>query len=302
MEFRQLEYFAQIVEQGSFTAAAGKCAVSQPSLSAQIQKLEEELGEPLLLRKPRGVALTSSGQRVYEQAKMLLAGRDGLVEGFREREEARIGEVTVGVIPTIAPFLLGQLWERLQEEFPNVEIYLREAQTSALVEMVVSEEVDFAVMSDLSKGVLKRRSLHLQTLFREPLLLAVPSSHSLAAQRQLSVDLKTVPEGELLFLAEGHCFREQALELCQLEGVKQQVRCEQLVTLQALVAAGMGVAFVPQMFREYHSVGEVAYLKVKNPTPTRAINLLKRRGKKLKPSAEGLLKEVLNLDFEKFKS
>ena len=297
MEFRQLEYFAQIVEQGSFTAAAKKCSVAQPSLSAQIQKLEEELGEPLLLRRPRGVSLTSSGQRVYEQAKILLESRDGLVETFRQRDEIRSGEVTLGVIPTIAPFLLGQLLGRFREEFPNIQIHVREAQTSELVEMVVSEEVDFAVVSDLAKNVLKRWSLHLRTLFREPLLLAVPNSHSLAAQKRLVLDLKEVPESEILFLGEGHCLREQAMELCQLEESDQQIRCEQLVTLQALVAMGLGVTFVPQMFREHHAAAGLCYLKLMNPTPTRAINLLKRRGKKLKPSAESLMKEVLNLDF-----
>ena len=259
MEFRQLEYFTQIVEQGSFTAAARKCSVAQPSLSAQIQKLEEELGEPLLLRKPRGVSLTASGQRVYEEAKVLLAGREGLVETFREREEARSGEVTLGVIPTIAPFLLGQLLGRFREEFPNVLVKVREAQTTELVELVVSEEVDFAVMSDLEKSVLKKWSLHLQTLFREPLLLAVPSQHRLAVQRKMTIPLKEVPKAELLMLGEGHCLQEQTLELCQMEGASQQVRCEQLTTLQALVATGLGSSLCSADVSgaSFHSGGEL---------------------------------------------
>lgn len=287
-----MEYFVQIVEQGSFTAAARKCSVAQPSLSTQIQKLEEELGEPLLLRKPRGVSLTSSGQRVYEQAKKLLRGRDDLVQSFRAREEQRSGEVSLGVIPTIAPFLLGRLLGSFREEFPNVQVHVREARTSELVEMVKEEEVDFAVMSDVSQSVLKRWSLYLQPLFREPLLLAVPAHHPLAAQRQRVILLEAVPKSELLMLGEGHCFRDQTLELCQLEETSQQIRCEQLVTLQALVATGLGVAFVPRMFREHHAVPGVSYLRITDPTPTRAINLLKRRGKKPSPSAGNLLQEI----------
>lgn len=298
MEFRQLEYFTQIVKQGSFTAAARKCGVAQPSLSAQIQKLEEELGEPLLLRKPQGVSLTSSGQRFYEEAGLLLAGRDGLMETFREREEVRSGEVTLGIIPTIAPFLLGELLVGFREEFPNIQVFLREARTPELVEMVVSEEVDFAIMSELSKNELKRRSLHLQALAREPLLLAVPISHPFAIHSKAAIDFDDVPKNELLFLSKGHCLRDQALELCQMEEASQQIRCEQLVTLQALVASGLGLAFVPKMFPEHHSTAGVSYLKLRNPIPSRELNLLKRRGKKLRPGADTLMKEVVSLDWQ----
>ncbi|MBK1835120.1 LysR family transcriptional regulator [Roseibacillus ishigakijimensis] len=293
MEFRQLEYFAHIVEQGSFTAAARKCSLAQPSLSAQIQKLEEELGEPLLLRRARGIALTTSGQAVYEQAKVLLAGRNRLLASFQNREEARRGEVTLGLIPTIAPYLLGHLLGAFREEFPNIRVQVREAQTAQLVEWVVNEEVDFAVISDLAQNVLKRRALHLRALFREPLLLAVPGSHPLANRRQATLKLGEVPKDELLLLGEGHCFRDQALALCQLEDAPQQpIRCEQLVTLMSLVSSGLGVAFVPQMFREHQPTPGVSYLRLKDPVPHRAINILKRRGKKLKPSADCLHKAL----------
>ncbi len=296
MEFRQLRYFVQVVEAGSFTAAATKCAVAQPSLSQQIQKLEEELGEPLLLRRPRGVSVTEAGHRVYEQATVLLQGREHLLKDFRGRETQRSGEVTLGVIPTIAPHLLGQLLVPFRAEFPAVQIRVREAQTASLIRMVVDEEVDFAVVSDIAKADRARWSLYVRNVFKEPILLAVPTSHRLARGSRGAVRLAEVPRAELLLLSEGHCFRDQALQVCRAREANETFQCEQLPTLQALVAAGLGIAFVPAMFVAEHPAAKVTYLHLRQPEPTRAINLMKRRGKKLRLPAESLMKRLSQLE------
>lgn len=294
MEFRQLHYFARVVEEGSFTAAARRCAVAQPSLSLQIQKLEEELGEPLLLRRPRGVSVTESGAQVYERALSLLKEREALADAFRQREAKQIGEVTLGVIPTIAPYLLGQLLVRFREEFPRIQIRVREAQTDELIRMVVEESVDFAVLSDVATAEKNRYSLYVKTIFREPILLAVPQGHPLTRHHG-AVPLNQVPRDELLLLNQGHCFRDQVLQVCHAQDGKELFQCEQLPTLQALVAAGLGIAFVPEMFVAERPAARIVYLRLHKPEPQRAINLMKRRGKKLRSPAESLMKRITAL-------
>lgn len=294
MEFRQLHYFARVVEAGSFTAAARKCHVTQPSLSQQIQKLEEELGEPLLHRRARGIALTEAGRRVYEKATYMLHTRDALQQTFRQREELRSGEVTLGVIPTIAPYILGRLLRPFRSEFPGIHIRVREAQTADLIKMVVNEEVDFAVVSDIAKSDQSRSSLYVRTVFKEPMLLAVPRDHELALSNAGPLKLSEIPRQELLLLSEGHCFRDQTLELCRTRETHEYIQCEQLPTLQTLVAAGLGVAFVPEMFVAEHPAMGVAYLRMRKPEPLRAINVMKRRGRKLLSPAASLLKQIMD--------
>lgn len=296
MEFRQLAYFTRVVEAGSFTAAARRCQIAQPSLSQQIQRLEEELGEPLLQRRPRGIALTEAGRRVYEEATIMLQARDHLLEGFRKREELRTGEITFGAIPTIAPYLLGRLLAPFRDEFPKVQIRVREAQTADLIRMVVEEEVDFAVVSDITMADRKRWSLYVKTIFREPMLLAVPQSHELARAKQGSLATSDIPRDQLLLLSEGHCLRDQTLKVCKPRESNEFFQCEQLPTLQTLVASGMGIAFVPEMFVAEHPAAGVSYLHLRDPEPLRAINVMKRRGRKLLAPAESLLKQTLASD------
>ncbi len=292
MEFRQLGYFASVVEEGSFTAAARKCQVAQPSLSQQIQKLEEELGETLLSRRPRGVALTESGRSLYGRAKALLRDRDTVLESFHKREALQSGEVALGVIPTIAPYLLGRLLVPFRAQYPEVQVRVREVQTAGLIRMVVDEEVDFAVVSDIAKADRARWSLYVRTVFREPILLAVPSAHPLARSRSGTVRLSEVPKSEILVLSEGHCLRDQTIKVCRTPDANEFFQCEQLPTLQALVAAGLGVAFVPEMFVAEHPASGVTYLRLRDPEPMRAINIMKRRGKKLRLPADSLLKQI----------
>ncbi len=293
-----MHYLVQVVEAGSVTAAARRCHLAQPSLSQQIQKLEDELGEPLLQRRARGVTPTEAGRRVYEQARAMLEARDRLLASFREREELRTGEVTFGAIPTIAPCLLGRLLAPFRKEFPRVQTRVREAQTGELIRMVVDEEVDFAVVSDIQPADRKRWSLYVKTVFREPILLAVPRGHELARCRQGTVEPAAIPRDQLLFLGEGHCLRDQTLKVCRTRKPDEAFQCEQLPTIQTLVAAGLGLALVPAMFVADHPVAGVTYLRLSDPQPLRAINVMKRRGRKLSPPAESLFQKILDFDPE----
>lgn len=291
MELRQLRYFIQIVEEGSFSAAARRLGIAQPSLSQQIQKLEEELGEVLLKRGARGISITDAGKLAYQHARSMVADGDSLLASFQARGSARGGEVTFGAIPTIAPSMLPDVLAQFHESSPEVRVHVRESQTSDLVRMVVDEEVEFAVVSDIDAATRKKWSLHVKTLFQEPLLLAVSSKDPLVS-RERAIKLSEIDAEELLSLSEGHCLRDQTLAVCRPNDIHGLPTCEQLPTLLALVKARFGVAFVPGMFVRENNTRGVDFLQIRDPEPHRAINIMKRRGRKLAPPAEGLLKLI----------
>ncbi len=291
MEFRQIRYFLHIAEEGSFSAAARKCGVAQPSLSQQIQNLEAELGEALLKRGARGVSLTEAGEMVYERARRMVDEGDALIASFQERGSASGGEVCFGVIPTVAPSLLPEVLIEFRELAPDAKIRVRESQTERLVRMVVDEEVEFAVVSDIDAATRKKYSLHVKTLFQEPLLLAV-SSRDPMARVDHPIDVADINPAEVLSLSGGHCLQDQVPKVCRRGGQGQIATCEQLPTLLAMVRARLGVAFVPGMFVRENETRGVDFLPLRNPAPSRDINVMKRRGRKLGPLAERLLKLI----------
>lgn len=291
MNIRQLQYFVEVVKEGSFTRAAKVCSVAQPSLSQQVQNLEAELGEPLLLRRRGGVGTTTAGETVYAKALEMLACHDDLLATFRAREEEKSGEISLGIIPTMATQLLPPLLKEFQAEYPRVRIRVREAKTSQLIRYVVDEDVDFAVLSDVEAAERSRWSLHVRTLHREPMLLAVPQDHRLA-RRERAVAVTEIATEELLTLAEGHCLRGQALQACKARQPAEGVQCEQLSTLLALVAAGLGVTFAPEMTTKQPPIPGVKFLRLRHPEPTRAVNVMRRKARKLSPAAANLLELV----------
>ncbi len=289
MEFRQLKYFASIVEEGSFTAAAKKCGVAQPSLSQQIQNLEGELGEILLKRNARGVAVTDAGKLVYEKALKMIREEKSLVESFEDRGSIVRAEISIGIIPTIAPSLLPQIMSLFREEFEDIRINVREARTSEQIKLVVNEDIDFAVLSDIDNTSKSKYSLHITKLFEEPILLATSRKHQLADLTR-PVEVDEIGPDELLFLSEGHCLRGQTITICRTAEAAHRTCCEQLPTLLSMVREGLGVTFVPAMFAHENAMPGVVFQKLRNPAPKRSITLMKRRGRKLNPVAESLLK------------
>ncbi|MEM9481200.1 MAG: LysR substrate-binding domain-containing protein [Verrucomicrobiota bacterium] len=289
MEFRQLKYFATIVEEGSFTAAARKCGVAQPSLSQQIQNLENELGESLLKRNARGVAVTDAGKLVYDRALTMISEEKMLVKSFEDRGSIVRAEVSVGIIPTIAPSFLPEVLPLFREEFKDIRINVREARTSEQIKLVVDEEVDFAILSDIDATTKSKYSLHISKLFEEPILLAIHYKHRLAdLSRPLEVD--EIGSDELLFLSEGHCLRGQTITICRAAESAHRTCCEQLPTLLSMVREGLGATFVPAMFARENAMAGVVFKNLRNPSPSRSINIMKRRGRKLNAVADKLMK------------
>lgn len=290
MEISQLKYFINVAREQSFTKAAKACHISQPSLSYQISKLEEELGEPLFVRKPKGVELNESGKLLLEGAHRLVEEQENIVSVFRIRKNLIAGDIRFGIIPTMAPYLLPPVLGDFRRDHPHVRILARESRTSHLLKEVVEGELEFAVVSDIAPALLKRYSLHLNKLFDEPLRLAVPNAHPTCSLKELTA--KSLDETELILLSEGNCLRDQTVKLCRRNERSSALECEQLPTQLSMVAAGLGVAIVPEMAVAKTPSAELTFLHFKAPGPKRMIGLLKKRGGKLSPAATELVKRL----------
>ncbi len=294
MDLRQLEYFMAIVREGSLTAAAKRCRIAQPSLSQQLRALEEELGETLVHRKPRGVEPTAAGRILLEHAERVLLEARLLRERFTNRRESQQGSLVFGMIPTIAPYLLPKVLAPFREAFPKIDVQVREGRTSGLIQQVVDGSIEFAILSDVTPQDQKRWSLHVRELFREPLLLAVPLSHPFASEAQAPQPEKLLPEN-LIHLRDGHCLTDRTLKVCRLDRLDPRLECDQLETALAMVEAGMGISVVPELAVRARPMPGVAIRSFGDPAPERTISLMKRRGAPFSSAATELIRLVTAL-------
>jgi LysR family hydrogen peroxide-inducible transcriptional activator len=295
MDLRQLQSFVAVIEEGSLSAASKRCHVSQPALSQQMQALEEALGEPLLIRRPRGVEPTTAGELLLPHARTLLAQADRLRSEFQGRRELETGTVTFGIIPTIAPYLLPRLLAPFRKTHPGITVAIVEARTAQLVSKTIAGEIEFAILSDVTPEERKRGSLHLREMFREPLLLAAPASHPLSLRKEIPSPADIDPD-ELIHLSGGHCLTDRALRLCRIRNTNPSLQCDQLATALAMVAAGMGVTIVPKLAAADLSRPEVVIRPFSGEGMHRVIGLLKRRGAKLTPATGKLLSALEGTD------
>jgi LysR family hydrogen peroxide-inducible transcriptional activator len=294
MDLRQLEYFASIIKEGSLTAAAKRCRIAQPSLSQQLRALEDELGEPLVHRRPRGVEPTAAGRILLEHAARVLEEARLLRERFAQRRDSQQGSVIFGLIPTIAPYLLPKLLGPFREVFPKIDVQVREARTSGLIQLVVDGLIEFAILSDVTAQDQKRWSLHVRELFREPLMLAVPHSHPLALGLPAPRPEQLLPEN-LIHLRDGHCLTERTLQVCRIDRLDPRLECDQLETALAMVEAGMGISIVPELAVRSRPLPGVAIRPFADPVPERTISLMKRRGAPFSTAASELIRLITGM-------
>jgi LysR family transcriptional regulator, hydrogen peroxide-inducible genes activator len=245
---------------------------------------------PLFLRRPRKVELTEAGQAVYERARELVDKANEFKDIFVRRQELDEGEVSVGVIPTIAPYLLPGVVASFAENYPRIAIRIREAKTSELIGMIAEGSIDLAIASDVAAGDRKRVALKVRELFRETLLLAVPKGHALASGGR-PISLRRLPSAELILLSEGHCLAEQVLRICRMSRDAARIECGQLESLLALIGAGLGVSFVPEMSTRATAPG-VEYRRLGPPEPQRVISVIHKRGVSLSPTAAKFLEYI----------
>ena len=291
MEFRQLEVLAHVIDAGSLTAAARCCNLSQPAISQQIQALEDEIGEPLLIRRARGVEPTAAGRTVVEHARRLLAERERLRDAFADRRELRHGRVAFGIIPTIAPYLLPQWLGPFRERHPGIAIAMSESRTEELIVQVVEGRIEFAILRDVPEHDRQKWSLQVRELFREPLLLAAPANHPLVLRKAAPApgDLKP---SELIHLKGGHCLSDRTLRLCKIREPDPGLQCDQLGTALSMVASGLGVTVVPKLATRNRAMDGVVLRAFAGKGMHRVIALMKRRGSKDTPAAAELLKQL----------
>jgi LysR family hydrogen peroxide-inducible transcriptional activator len=243
VNLRDLHYLVALADLRHFGRAADACHVSQPTLSTQVRKLEEELGVALVERAPRQVMLTPAGSDIVERARRVLAEVAQMRETARRTTDPEAGSVRLGMFPTLGPYLLPHVVPRLRARFPRLELLLVEEKTEMLVGMLRAGRLDAAVLA----LPLHEDGLHCEPLFAEPFMLAVPAGHRLAGKGELS--LKSLAHEHLLLLEDGHCLRDQALEVCSLAGAgeKEGFRATSLETLRQMVAAGVGITLLPML-------------------------------------------------------
>ncbi len=243
MNLRDLKYLVALADHRHFGKAAAASFVSQPTLSTQIRKLEDELGVALVERAPRKVMLTPAGREAAERARRIVAEIEQMKEAARRSRDPEAGTVRLGLFPTLGPYLLPHVIPGLRARFPKLELLLVEDKSDQLLAQLADGRLDAAL---LALPVHDER-LHAEFLFEEPFVLAVPEDHPLAGRSSLTLD--DLHDLQLLLLEDGHCLRDQALDVCHLAGAseKSEFRATSLETLRQMVAAGVGATLLPAL-------------------------------------------------------
>ncbi len=274
LTLRQLRYLEALAEHRHFGRAAEACAVTQPALSMQIRDLEKLLGVALVERRPGDVALTEIGEEVARRGAQMLAASRDLVDTARHRGRLLTGSLSLGVIPTIAPYLLPKILPVLQQRYPDLRIELRETQTEVLLEELTRGSLDVVMLALPFEGP----ELESVSLFEDPFLLAVPARD--ARPRTARVTSGDIDQDRLILLEEGHCLRDQALAFCgqRRRDSAMGLGATSLATVMQMVANGYGVTLVPQIAADVEVRDRrVRLLRFAEPQPGRAIGLAWRR-------------------------
>jgi LysR family hydrogen peroxide-inducible transcriptional activator len=286
MELHQLRYFCAVADNGSFSRAAEKCHVSQPSLSQQVQKLESELGGRLFDRLGRSVRLTDLGEVFLPRARSVLHELSSAKDELTERLQSEAGPVVVGAIPTVAPYWLAQRLASFSRKFPKVQLTIAEEITPVLLQRLRAGSVDLAVLALPVRG----HEFDSHALFTERLYAALPKAHKFA--RRPSVQLADLRRDPFLFLRDGHCFRDTAVAACDRARIDPRVVFESghLSSLLAMVGAGMGVSLVPEMAVDKSR--PCRFVRIADPQAQRTIGAVVLRGRTLNRGSRALLSHL----------
>lgn len=278
---RQLRYFDALARHVHFGRAAEACVISQPALSMQIKELEEALGAVLLERSARQVRLTQFGEEAAQRVRDILRSVDELGDVARASRDRLLGRLRMGMIPTIAPYLLPAIIANLTRKYPEVDIHVREALTPKLLQELEAGRIDTAIVA----LPVSEPSLIEVALFAENFLLIRPAED----EGTPVPSSKALREMRLLLLEEGHCFRDQALSFCKMQSSqpRELLDASSLSTLVQMVGAGMGVTLIPEMAVAVETrSASVSVDRFKNPQPSRTIGMIWR---KTSPLARQLL-------------
>jgi LysR family transcriptional regulator, hydrogen peroxide-inducible genes activator len=275
MNLRDLRYFVALADTRHFGKAAERSFVSQPTLSAQIRKLENYLGVQLIERQPRRVTLTDMGAKILPVARRILQESDEIIALARNEHDPLSGKLKVGLIPTIGPYLLPLVTRRLRKQLPQLKLMLYEYQTQPLLEKLRGGDIELAILA----LPVPLNGLEARELYTEDFSVAVPNHHPFAKKSSIRID--DLSGETLLLLEDGHCLRDQALEVCSRIDVKESddYRATSLETLRQMVAAGLGLTLLPELATR-GPFGSGQGLTVKSfakPVPSRIVGAVWRK-------------------------
>lgn len=275
IKLKDLRYLVALADTRHFGKAAERCFVSQPTLSAQLKKLEDYLGVTLVERQPKHAMLTAAGEAIVARARRIIESSDEVVEIAKSHRDPLAGRLRLALLPTIGPYLLPGVAPRIRKALPRLELMLYEYQTGPMLEKLRAGDIDVGILAlpvDMD-------GLESRPLYDEPFVLAAPTGHALTQKPQVKLDdLKGVT---LLLLEDGHCLRDQALDVCSRIDVheKQDFRATSLETLRQMVASGAGVTLLPELatIGAYGSARGLTVRPFAKPAPTRQIGAIWRR-------------------------
>jgi LysR family hydrogen peroxide-inducible transcriptional activator len=270
MNLQSLKYLAALSTHRHFGKAAAACFVSQPTLSMQIKKLEEELEVQLLERNNKSVMVTEIGNIMAAHANTILREIEMMQETAKTHSDPEGGTIRIGIIPTLAPYLLPRIMPALTGSFPRLTYYVCEEKTAQLLEKLKQTELDCLI---LALPVLEK-NLTAASLFKEEFLLAIPPDHPFA--KNTSIHPKVLQHSDILLLEEGHCLRDQALDFCTQVRVieNKNFRATSLETLRQMVQNGMGITLIPKLACEKNK--KITYIPFSTKPPSRQVGLVWR--------------------------
>ncbi len=290
IKLKDLRYLVAVADCRHLGRAAERCFVSQPTLSAQLKKLEDYLGVQLIERQPNNVSLTEAGEQIVSRARRILEASEEVVTLARSHRDPLAGRLRAALLPTIGPYLLPRISQTVRKTLPRLELQLYEYQTAQMLEKLQAGDIDVGVLA----LPVELDGLEARELYTEPFVVALPDQHKLA--KRDTVRAEDLSEETLLLLEDGHCLRDQALAVCSRVGVreKQDFRATSLETLRQMVATGAGLTLLPELASRgaYGNAKGVAIRPFAKPAPVRHIGALWRKTTARRPAIDALCKLI----------
>ena len=281
MNFRALQYLVKLAELKHFSKAAEACFVSQPTLSTQIRKLEEELGVSLVERAPRHIMLTPIGEDIAHRARHVLRDIEHIKTAARLSKNPATGTIKLGIFPTLAPYLLPHVIPEIRQNFPELKLQLAEEKTEDILQMLDQGRLDAGLLA----LPVDEPGLDIVVLFEEPFVMAMPANHPLSDKKTICI--KDLEGEELLLLEEGHCLRQHALEVCELAGAHERMdfHATSMETLRQMVATNAGLTLMPVLAVKppIPKTDNICIRPFSSPAPSRTIVLVWRKSSPLGP-------------------
>lgn len=284
MNLKDLEYLQAVARLASFSRAAHACAIGQPTLSTQIKKLEQTLGIPLFLRSKKKVRINQDAASIFAKADAILKLVEEIKADARQLQDPYSGTLRLAAFPTIASYVLPQYAQKIQSKFRGIQLILQEDITDTLLDRLQDGSIDCALLAEPVQVP------HLEStfLFRDDFYLAVHPTHPLAKRKR--VRMEQLSDEKLLLLSEGHCLREQALQVCSVANAREEsFQATSMSTLIEMVKLGTGITLVPHSAIDKHD--DVKFIPFQKPVPHRNIAMVWLKNS----SKEALLKDLLNV-------